>query len=136
MCIWCFLLTILWYDKFSTIWVSENFNNKISIILLVYYSVHSPEMDSAQLLICSYVNWCKLYSSVRIENASSVSEVDWTSCKETLPKNTTVINSAFEELYWESKSCCSGNLTIKYRTGDVNSLRNETLFTVLTSAKL
>ncbi|XP_078337890.1 uncharacterized protein LOC111132198 [Crassostrea virginica] len=64
--------------------------------------------------MCELVQLC---SSVRIENASSVSEVDWTSCKETLPKNMTVTNLAFEELYWESKSCCSGNLTIKYRTG-------------------
>nr|XP_022335682.1 uncharacterized protein LOC111132198 [Crassostrea virginica] len=74
-------------------------------------------MDSTHLLICSYVNRCGLCSSVRIENASSVSEVDWTNCNETRPNNMTVINSAFGELYWESKSCCSGNLTIKYRTG-------------------
>ena len=85
----------------------------------VTYQDYSPQMDSTHLMICSYVNWCGLCSSVRIENASSVSEVDWTNCSETRPYNMTVTNSAYEELYWESKSCCSGNLTIKYRTGEV-----------------
>ncbi|XP_078337900.1 uncharacterized protein LOC144626780 [Crassostrea virginica] len=73
-------------------------------------------MEFGLLVICSYVNWCGLCSSVTIENASSVSEVDWTNCNDTRPYNMTVTNS-FEELYWELKSCCSGSLTIKYRSG-------------------
>ncbi|XP_022345547.2 uncharacterized protein LOC111138052 [Crassostrea virginica] len=76
-------------------------------------------MDLVQFMICSYVNWCGLCSSVRIENASSVSEVDWINCNDTRPYNMTVTNLAFEELYWDSKSCCSGSLRIKYRTDEI-----------------
>lgn len=92
------------------------------VYLLVIYSDQSTEMEFGLLRICSYANWCGLCSSVTIENASSVSEVDWTNCNDTRPYNMTVINSAFEELHWESKSCCSGSLTIKYQTGEVDTL--------------
>ena len=91
------------------------------VYLLVIYPDHSTEMEFGLLVICSYVNWCGLCSSVTIENASSVSEVDWTNCNDTRPYNMTVTNS-FEELHWELKSCCSGSLRIKYRSGEVDTL--------------
>ena len=79
-------------------------------------------MEFSLLMFCSYLNGCRLCSSVTVENASSVSAVDWTNCNDTRPYNMTVTNSAFEELYWESKSCCLGSLTIKYRTGGIDIL--------------
>ena len=92
------------------------------VYFLVIYPDHSTEMEFSLIVICSYANWCRLCSSVTIENASSVSEVDWTNCNDTRPYNMTVTNSVFGELYWELKSCCSGSLTIKYRSGEVDTL--------------
>ncbi|XP_078338549.1 uncharacterized protein LOC144626943 [Crassostrea virginica] len=93
---------------------------------LVIYPDHSTEMEFSLIAICSYANWCGLCSSITIENASSVSEVDWTNCNETRLYNMTVTNSFFGELYLELKSCCSGSLTIKYRSGRVSTAVHST----------
>ena len=105
------------------------------IFLLVIYPVHSTEMKFNLFVICSYFNECRQCSDVTLGNASSVSVVDRTNCNETRLYNMAVTNS-FEELYRESKNCCLGRLTIKYRTGEVDKViyyisKNETLFTVL-----